>query len=175
MALREMTPDRGSSARGATLFGRTRPLAMQRAVALHHTDTMAARLQQRVAALQEVAQGRLTVAAAAARLTLSERQVRRLLARYRDGGAAAVQHGNRGRQPAHTISLEVRQRVINLAQGAYRGCSDYQLSILLAEYEGLTLSRSSIRRILRAAGLLANRRHGQRECYCGDAIGIDAR
>ena len=106
--------------------------------------------------LDKVAQGQLTAAAAARLLALSERQVRRLVARYRAGGAAAVRHGNLGRQPAHTIRPEVRQRVVALAQSTYRGYNDYQLSALLAEREGLLLSRSSVRRILQAAGLLSS-------------------
>jgi transposase len=122
---------------------------------------MKTELQQRIAVLHRVVQGQLTPAAAAQVLGLSERQVRRLLARYRDGGAAAVQHGNRGRQPAHTIRPEVRQRVVALAQSTYQGYNDYQLSTLLAEREGLSLSRSSVRRILQSAGLLTSQPSGR--------------
>lgn len=118
-------------------------------------------LPQRVAVLHKVVQGQLTAAAAARLLDLSERQVRRLAVRYRDGGVLAVQHGNRGRQPAHTIRPEVRQRVVALAQSTYRGYNDYQLSVLLAEREGLSLSRSSVRRILQAAGLLTGQTSGR--------------
>ncbi len=118
-------------------------------------------LPQRVAVLHQVVQGHLTAAAAGRLLGLSERQVRRLAVRYRDGGASAVQHGNRGRQPAHTIRPEVRQRVVALAQTTYRDHNDYQLCMLLAEREGLSLSRSSVRRILQAAGLLTGQPSGR--------------
>jgi transposase len=113
--------------------------------------------QQRIAVLAQVDRRELTAAAAAAQLELSERQSRRLIARYREGGAAAVQHGNRGRQPAHTLSGDVRQRVIALAQSSASGYSTHRLSRLLAEREGLKVSRSSVRRILLAAGLPATR------------------
>jgi transposase len=122
---------------------------------------METELQQRIVVLHRVVQGQLALAAAAQVLGLSERQVRRLVARYRDGGAAAVQHGNRGRQPAHTIRPEVRQRVVALAQSTYQGYNDYQLSTLLAEREGLSLSRSSVRRILQSAGLLTSQPSGR--------------
>jgi transposase len=118
-------------------------------------------LPHRVAVLHKVVQGQLVPAVAGRLLGLSERQVRRLAVRYRDGGAPAVQHGNRGRQPAHTIRPEVRQRVVALAQTTYRGYNDYQLSVLLAEREGLSLSRSSVRRILQAAGLLTSQASGR--------------
>lgn len=117
--------------------------------------------QQRVAVLHELAQGQLTAAAAAAVLGVSERQVWRLLAAYRRGGAGALRHGNTGRRPMHTISAEVRQRVVALARTTYQGCNEQHLSGLLAGREGLTLSRSSIRRSLLAAGMRAARESGR--------------
>ena len=114
---------------------------------------MKGQAQQRAAVLHEVAQGQLTAPAAAALLGLSERQVRRLLAAYRHTGAVALQHGHTGRQPAHTVSPAVRQQVLNLAQTTSQGCNDQHLSELLAEREGLHLSRSSVRRILLDADL----------------------
>jgi predicted ArsR family transcriptional regulator len=59
--------------------------------------------QTRVRVLNEVSQGSLTAAEAAGLLGMSVRQVRRLLAAYRKEGVAALAHGNRGRQPSHTI------------------------------------------------------------------------
>ena len=115
---------------------------------------MEAHDRRRIAVLEQVVRGELTAAAAGALLTLSERQVRRLVARYRQGGAAAVQHGNRGRQPAHTLSREVRQRVVALARVTGGDATPYRLSRLLAEREGLAVSRSSVRRILLSVGLV---------------------
>lgn len=117
------------------------------------------REQQRVAVLHEVAQGYLTAIAAAAMLGLTERQVRRLLAAYRREGAAARRHGNTGRQPTGTIPAAVRARVLELARTRYQGCSHQHLSELLAEREAITLSRSSVRRILVEAGTASPRQH----------------
>jgi transposase len=116
---------------------------------------MANQDERRAAVIHAVAQGHLTAPAAAEGLGLSERQVRRLVAAYRQAGAGALQHGNRGRPPAHTLTAAVRQQVVHLAQTTYAGCNYQHLSELLAEREGLVLSRSSVRRILLAAGLTA--------------------
>jgi transposase len=113
--------------------------------------------QQRVAVIHEVAQGAIVAASAATLLGVSERQVWRLLAAYRRAGAAGLQHGNTGRRPAHTLAAAVRERVVTLAQTTYHGCNHQQLSELLAEREGLALSRSSVRRILLDAGLASPR------------------
>ena len=52
--------------------------------------------ERRVAVVHAVAQGHLTPPAAAVLLGLSERQVRRLVAAYRQTGASALRHGNTG-------------------------------------------------------------------------------
>jgi transposase len=116
---------------------------------------MASTDERRMAVVHAVAQGQLTASAAAEVLGLSERQVRRLVAADRQAGASALRHGNTGRPPARTISDQVRQRVVTVAQITYHGCTYQHLSELLAEREGLVLSRSSVRRILLEAGLTA--------------------
>jgi transposase len=115
--------------------------------------------QQRVAVMHEVAQGAVAPADAAALLGVSERQVWRLLAAYRRAGAAGLRHGNTGRQPAHALESALRERVLALARSTYQGCNHQQLSELLAEREGIALSRSSVRRILLEGGLASPREH----------------
>ena len=94
--------------------------------------------------LNQVERGDLTGQEAGMLVGLSLRQVRRLLAAYRQEGVAAIAHGNRGRPPVHRIPEDTRKRVAVLAQGPYRGLNHYHLQELLAEREELTLSRSSL-------------------------------
>ncbi|CAN5630574.1 ISNCY family transposase [soil metagenome] len=124
---------------------------------MKETVTLTQAEQTRVLILNRILQGHLTAADAAELLSLSVRQVRRLLASYREDGVAAIAHGNRGRTPAHTLPPTVRQHIITLAQTRYAGCNDQHLTELLAEHEGLHLSRSSLRRILRSVGLRSPR------------------
>ena len=58
---------------------------------------MSAKDLQRIEVLTEVLAGRRTVASAATVLAVSERQVNRLMVRYRDGGSGALIHKARGR------------------------------------------------------------------------------
>jgi transposase len=122
------------------------------------TVSLSKREQRRVMVLNKVERGEMTGVAAAVMLGLSVRQVRRLLAAYRQEGVAAVAHGNRGRQPSHTIPASARQAVLDLAQERYRGANHTHLSELLAEREGISLSRSTVRRILSSAGLRSPRK-----------------
>jgi len=89
---------------------------------------------------------------------VSERHGWRILAAYRKEGAAALAHGNRGRTPANSIPLAIRQQVIAMAEGRYSGVNHTHLAELLAEREGITLSRSTLRRLLSGAGLSSPRR-----------------
>jgi transposase len=120
--------------------------------------TMTQRDQARLQILNRVLAGRMTMVDAAALMGVSERHGWRLLARYRAEGAAALVHGNRGRAPVHRLAESVRQRVRELAATTYAGVNHSHLAELLAEREGIVLSRSSVRRILAVAGLRGPRR-----------------
>jgi len=108
--------------------------------------------QQRAMILTGVIEGRLTAGEAAELMSLSQRQERRLRHAFLRDGPAALVHGNRGRRPTHALDGDLRCRVLALAEGIYAGCNDQHLTELLAEREGIALSRSSVRRILRVAG-----------------------
>ena len=98
--------------------------------------------QKRAMILTAAVEGRLTAREAAELIGLSRRQERRLRHAFLRDGPAALVHGNRGRRPAHALAAEVRCRVVALAEAAYAGCNDQHFSELLAEREGMTLSRS---------------------------------
>ncbi len=119
---------------------------------------MSQREQGRLQVLNRVLEGWLRVADAARLLGVSERHGWRLLAGYRKEGAAALAHGNRGRKPAHTVGKDVKRRVKDLACGPYGGVNHMHLTELLAEREGLVVSRSTVRRVLTAAGVKSPRR-----------------
>lgn len=117
------------------------------------TITLTSQDNRRLLVLSKVQEGVYTVGEAAILLSLSLRQTKRLLARFRREGAAALAHGNRGRKPRHALAPEVRDRVLNLAQTIYQGLNHQHFAELLAEREGIVVSRPTIRRILTAAGI----------------------
>ena len=94
---------------------------------------------------------------AAPLLGVSERQGWRLLSAYRREGARGLVHKNRGRVPPNVTPETVRQQVVTLALERYSGINHTHLSELLAEREGLMLSRPTVRRILVRAGLSSPR------------------
>ena len=114
--------------------------------------------QRRLVVLNQVEAGRMRGREASEVLDLSLRHVRRLLAVYREEGAQALAHGNRGREPHNALDKGLRRRVSELAESTYAGCNNQHTTELLAEREGITLSRSSVRRILLGAGIRSPRK-----------------
>lgn len=119
---------------------------------------MKAEEQRRVLVLNEVIGGRLTAVGAAGLLGLSERHLWRILAAYREEGAAAVAHGNRGRRPSNALDPSVKAHILELARTKYAGFNHLHLSEKLIEEEKLCLGLSSARRILSEAGVASPRK-----------------
>ena len=105
------------------------------------TITLTQKEQHRVHLLTQVQQGALRAGAAAQLLGLSLRHhLRRLLARLRQHGLAALAHGNRGHPSPRRLPETVRARILTLARTRYAGLNDHHLTELLVEHEGLRLS-----------------------------------
>jgi len=114
--------------------------------------------QRRAWVLTRVLRGTLTMAEAAEELGLSERHLWRLRAAFEHEGPAGLVHGNRGRSSARRLPAEARARVVELRQGRYAGLNDSHFTELLAEREGILVSRETVRTILRAEGITSPRR-----------------
>jgi transposase len=117
------------------------------------TITLTLNEQHRAHVLARVHHGVLPATEAAVLLGLSLRHLRRLLARWRQQGLAALAHGNRGRPSARRLAEPIRARVLSLARTTYAGANDHHLTDLLREREGLRLSRPTVQRLLRAEGI----------------------
>jgi transposase len=120
--------------------------------------TLTTKEQNRLQTLNGVLEKHWPMREAAKLMGVSERQGWRILAAYRKEGAAALAHGNRGRMPANVTPLDIRKQAVTLARERYSGVNHTHLAELLAEREGITISRSTLRRLLIGAGLPSPRR-----------------
>src|SRR3989337_3203824 len=100
---------------------------------IRETITVTQKEHHRVHLLTRVQHGTLQAGAAAQLLGLSLRHLRRLLARLRQQGLAALAHGNRGRPSARRLAATIRARVLTLARTTYAGANDHHLTDLLQE------------------------------------------
>jgi hypothetical protein len=119
---------------------------------------MSERDLQRIEVLSKVIDGRMTLVSAAHVLGLSERQVRRLLERIRTGGAASIRHKAIGRPSNNRISDGIRDYAVTLVRECYADFGPTLASEMLAERDGLRVSRETLRRWMSGAGLWLSRK-----------------
>ncbi|HEY8868469.1 MAG TPA: ISNCY family transposase [Candidatus Limnocylindrales bacterium] len=119
------------------------------------TISLDARAQRRLYVLNHILAHELTLDEAARVLAISVRQVRRLVQRHRVEGAAALVHGNRGRQPVNRLDDERRAQLAELARTTYAGFNPVHLaeSLVVDEATELQVSARTIRRLLAEAGI----------------------
>ena len=120
--------------------------------------TLTQKDQARLQVLNSLMAEHMTLDQAATLMGVSERHTRRILAAYREDGAAAVANGHRGRRPPNATPEGVVADVVHLARTRYAGANHTHLSELLGERDGIDIGRTTLRRILVNAGLSSPRR-----------------
>jgi len=120
----------------------------------------------RVHVIQQCIDGILTNGEAAQILNLSKRQVIRLKKGVRNEGPQSMIHRNRGRQPAHALPQKVKDQIISLkSTPVYQKANFTHYTELLSLQEKISLSRSSVYRILAQAGIKSPKVHRQKTTH----------
>ena len=138
--------------------------------------------RDRLVCLKKASEKRITRAAAAAELKISERQVYRMLAALKTKGDSAVIHGLRGRNSNRRISAAQEQEAVKiLRQDVYRGFGPTLASEYLASKHAIVVSKETVRQWMVRAGLRAVRRERieqvhvwrERRERCGELVQWD--
>jgi transposase len=122
---------------------------------------------RRAGVLKRVAAGDLKQRQAAELLGISDRQVKRLYARYKEQGAAGLVHGNASRRSNRAKSSKLRNKIIGLVGTHYSGAPGERFGPTLAaehlaEEHGLEVDSETLRRWMLAAGLWTRERKRKR-------------
>lgn len=138
------------------------------------TLTMSTKERQRLQVIGHLMHGKTTVAEAAAALGVTERQMYRILLRYREGGDGGLIHRLRGHSSNRGYTEEIRSEVLHLYQEAYADYGPTLFAEMLAQHHELQIDSDTLRRWLKQRGLWmglrAARKHRQRR-ERRDAIG----
>jgi len=137
------------------------------------TYTLSQKELQRVSVISACIKGDMACARAAGLLCLSVRQIKRLKKRMREDGEAALAHANRGRASHRRLPDAVRERIVQLSRNTYAGFNDHHLCAKLVEREGFSLSRETLRRLLRKNGLGSPRQRRVRSARLGELVQLD--
>ena len=127
---------------------------------MHHLSrvTMSMRELDRLKCVQAVMDGELRAGVAAARLSLSTRQIRRLVRRYRAEGPVGL-ISRRCRRPSNNrLEEAVENQVVRLLREHYADFGPTLAAEKLAERHQIVLAKETVRRIQVDAGLWIPRR-----------------
>lgn len=94
---------------------------------------------------------------AAIELMCTVRNINRMIAGYKAKGKEYFIHGNRDRQPVHTILTTVRESILDFYRTKYEGANLTHFSELLAKHENIIVSPNTIRLILKRNCILSPR------------------
>jgi transposase len=115
---------------------------------------MSQRDRDRLVVLKKAQKKHITQKQAAEELSITERQVGRLLGKLRDVGDKAVIHGLRGRKSNRRLEEERCQEAVGiLSQDVYKGFGPTLAGEYLARKHGIQIGRESLRQLMMAAGL----------------------
>jgi transposase len=110
------------------------------------------RERDRLKVLHEVQQKQLTQVAAAQRLKVSDRQVRRMLLRIRERGDGALVHGLRGQPSNRKLAARLEQKILARVRQRYADFGPTLAAEHLAQ-EGFPVSRETLRKWMTQAAL----------------------
>lgn len=92
---------------------------------------------------------------AALKLSCSERHINRMIVGYKQYGKSYFIHGNKGRLPAHALSPEIKQVILDLYRNKYYDTNFTHCVELLQKHEGITISVSTLNSILEKEYILS--------------------
>src|SRR3984957_5519740 len=124
--------------------------------------------------------GSLGLGEAAELLELSYRQSKRMWARYRAGGAQALQHGNCGRVSNRAYTAKFRARVLQQVKARYGDFGPTLAAEHQASDDGLEVQAETLRRWMKQAGLWRRQRRRkpyrqrrERKAHFGELVQFD--
>jgi hypothetical protein len=135
---------------------------------------------KRLHVIHRVMERELTQVEASEILSLSERQIGRILKRIREEGDEGIQHQSRGRESSRRLPEKLRDRVVALYVQKYKGFGPTLTSEKLHELDAIELSKETVRKWLLEAGhwqkARKSRTHRQwreRKSHCGQMLQMD--
>ena len=120
--------------------------------------TLSQKQIQRFQVMSLVETGKITLEEAAKKIGKSYRQAKRIWKRVKAEGVKGVIHGNSGKPSNHRTPEKLRQKVLELSQRSYEDFNDTHFTEMLTEREKIALSRETVRKIRRQAGMGAKRK-----------------
>lgn len=135
---------------------------------------------KRLHVIRKIMEGELTQVEAAEILSLSERQIGRIVRRIREEGDTGVQHRTRGKESHRRLPKKLKDRVVALYVQKYKGFGPTFTAEKLLEIDAIDLSKETVRKWLIEAGQWqrdrrprTHRQWRERKWHCGQMVQMD--
>ena len=135
---------------------------------------------KRLTVIHKAIDGRLSQLEAGDILDISDRQIRRIIARIEKYGDKAIIHQSRGQPPHHAIEPIVKERTLKLCKTIYEGFGPTLASEKLFERDKIEISRETLRQWLkheklpyRSRKARPHRNWRERKHHCGQMVQMD--
>jgi len=135
---------------------------------------------RRLHVIHRVLDGEITQVKASEMLSLSERQIRRIVKRIGQEGDIGIVHKSRGKESSRKLPEKLTERVVYLYQQKYQGFGPTLFSEKLAELEDIHISDETARKWLIEAGQWEkgrkkrqHRQWRQRKEHYGEMVQMD--
>ncbi len=135
---------------------------------------------KRLHVIHRVIRGELKQVEAKGLISLSERQIRRIVRRIQQEGDEGIRHKSRGRQSSRKTSKELGKRIIGLYRQKYQGFGPTLTSEKLDEIDGIEISKETVRTLLIESGdwqkgrkCRKHRQWRQRKSHRGEMVQMD--
>lgn len=135
---------------------------------------------KRLHVIGKVMERELTQVEAAEILSLSERQIGRIVKRIREEGDKGIQHRSRGKESCRRLPKKLKDRVVELYMRSYKGFGPTFTAEKLYEFDDIDLSKETVRKWLIEAGqwqkgrkTRTHRQWRERKWHCGQMVQMD--
>lgn len=135
---------------------------------------------KRLHIVRKIEEKRIKQVEAAKLLSLSDRQIRRIVKRVREEGDKGIIHKLRGKPSGRKIAEETRDKIIKLYQERYKGFGPTLAAEKLLEINKIKIGTETIRKWLLESGEWKRRRKGRRHCewrerrhHYGEMVQVD--
>jgi transposase len=135
---------------------------------------------KRLHVIHKVVEGSLTQVRAAEMISLSERQIRRIVKRIGAEGDKGIQHRSRGKESGRKTPKKLVERVRQLYQEKYQGFGPTLTAEKLFELEGIKVSKETVRTWLMESGqwqkgrkVRVHRQWRERKSCFGEMLQLD--
>jgi hypothetical protein len=91
----------------------------------------------------------------AQKLNLTKRQINRLIVVYKTRGKQGFVHGNTGKTPSNTTSIETKNNILDLYRNKYYDSNYVHFMELLQDIEKIKVSESTVRNILMEENIIS--------------------